>query len=302
MDKSLGLGKGLSALMGEDLSSAIPTYQAGGNGIVMISIDELAPSPFQPRHVFKEEALVDLVSSIREKGVLQPLLVRPSSTGVAAYEIIAGERRFRASKIAGLSEVPVIIKDFDDKATLEVALIENLQREDLNPLEEAEAYKRLMEEFKYTQDELAKVVGKSRSHVANMMRLLDLPTSIKIMVADKKLSIGHARALLNAKNPDTLAEQVVSKGLSVRQTEKLAVSEGGKTTRKTNLPQFKKTETVYKKDGDLMALETELTNLLQTQVSIKWNGKGGEVVIAYDGLEKLDMILQRLTMAAPVDE
>ncbi|MBR5130473.1 MAG: ParB/RepB/Spo0J family partition protein [Alphaproteobacteria bacterium] len=302
MDKNLGLGKGLSALMGEDLPLMAPAYSKNTDGIVMISIDDLAPSPFQPRRVFNEEALVDLVSSIREKGVLQPLLVRPSSTGEAAYEIIAGERRFRASKIAGLSEVPVIVKNFDDKATLEVALIENLQREDLNPLEEAEAYKRLMEEFTYTQDELSKVVGKSRSHVANMMRLLDLPDSIKKMVADKKISIGHARALLNAKNPDALAQQVVSKGLSVRQTEKLAVSEGGKTTRKSNLPQFKKTETVYKKDGDLMALETELTNLLQTQVSIKWNGKGGEVVIAYDGLEKLDMILQKLTMAAPGEE
>ena len=303
MDKSLGLGKGLSALMGEDLPPvSSSSYDNGLNGIVMISLDDMAPSPFQPRRVFNEDALVDLVGSIREKGVLQPLLVRPSSTGEAAYEIIAGERRFRASKIAGLSQVPVIIKDFDDKATLEVALIENLQREDLNPLEEAEAYKRLMDEFTYTQDELAKVVGKSRSHVANMMRLLDLPDTIKKMVADKKITIGHARALLNAKNPDTLAQQVVNKGLSVRQTEKLAVSEGGKTTRKTNLPQFKKTETVYKKDGDLMALETELTNLLQTQVSIKWNGKGGEVVIAYDGLEKLDSILQRLTMAGPADE
>ena len=303
MDRNLGLGKGLSALMGEDLPLMAPMYNnKSADGIVILPIDDLAPSPFQPRRVFNEEALVDLVGSIREKGVLQPLLVRPSSTGEAAYEIIAGERRFRASKIAGLTEVPVIIKDFDDKATLEVALIENLQREDLNPLEEAEAYKRLMDEFKYTQDELAKVVGKSRSHVANMMRLLELPDTIKKMVSDKKLSIGHARALLNAKNPDTLAQQVVNKGLSVRQTEKLAVSEGGKTTRKPNLPQFKKTETVYKKDGDLMALEAELTNLLQTEVSIKWNGKGGEVVIAYDGLEKLDMILQKLTMAAPSEE
>lgn len=297
MDKNLGLGKGLSALMGEDIETPVSTT-TGANGIMMISIDELTPSPFQPRQVFNEAALIDLVSSIREKGVLQPLLVRPSSTGKTAYEIIAGERRFRASKIAGLTEVPAIVKDFDDKATLEVALIENLQREDLNPLEEAEAYKRLLNEFQYTQDELAKVVGKSRSHVANMMRLLDLPDSIKKLVADKQITIGHARALLNAKNPDELAAQIISKGLSVRQAEKLAVSEGGKTARKSHLPNFKKTETVYKKDGDLMALESELTNLLKTPVSIKWNGKGGEVVIAYDGLEKLDMILQRLTTVA----
>ena len=297
MDKNLGLGKGLSALMGEDFSSPVALQE--NNGISLIDIDLLVPSPYQPRRVFNENALSDLVSSIKEKGVLQPLLVRQKN---GIYEIIAGERRLRASKQAGLKQVPVIIKEFNDKAALEVALIENLQREDLNPLEEAEAYKRLMDEFKYTQDELAKVVGKSRSHVANMMRLLELPDTIKTMVSDKKLSIGHARALLNAKNPDTLAQQVVNKGLSVRQTEKLAVSEGGKTTRKTNLPQFKKTETVYKKDGDLMALETELTNLLQTEVSIKWNGKGGEVVIAYDGLEKLDMILQKLTMVVPTEE
>lgn len=301
MDKNLGLGKGLSALMGDDIAETAIAIETQ-NGITMVALADLAPSPFQPRRVFNEEALVDLVSSIKEKGVLQPLLVRPSSTGETTYEIIAGERRFRASKIAGLAKVPVIVKEFDDKATLEVALIENLQREDLNPLEEADAYKRLLKEFDYTQDELSKVVGKSRSYVANMMRLLELPASIKELVEKKQLTAGHARALLNAKNPDELAAQVISKGLSVRQTEKLAMSEGGKTARKTTLPSFKKTETVYKKDSDLIALETELTNLLRTPVSIKWTGKGGEVVILYDGLEKLDLILQRLTNGGQINE
>lgn len=302
MDKALGLGKGLSALMGDDLEETTPVSGGTVSGITMVAIEDLAPSPFQPRRVFNEEALVDLVSSIKEKGVLQPLLVRMSSTGETAYEIIAGERRFRASKIAGLAEVPVIIKNFDDKATLEVALIENLQREDLNPLEEAEAYKRLLQEFDYTQEELSKVVGKSRSYVANMMRLLELPQTIKDLVNEKHLTTGHARALLNAQNPEVLAAQIIEKALSVRQAERLVMSEGGKTPRKTTLPPFKKTETVYKKDSDLLALETELTNMLQTPVSIKWTGKGGEVVIMYDGLEKLDFILQRLTSGGPVEK
>lgn len=300
MDKNLGLGKGLSALMGDDLEE-VKNASTTMSGIMMVAISDLAPSPFQPRRVFNEEALIDLVGSIKEKGVLQPLLVRPSSTGETSYEIIAGERRFRASKIAGLIEVPVIIKDFDDKATLEVALIENLQREDLNPLEEAEAYKRLLQEFDYTQEELSKVVGKSRSYVANMMRLLDLPQTIKDLVNEKHLTTGHARTLLNAQNPEVLAAQIIEKGLSVRQAERLVMSEGGKKPRKTTLPTFKKTETVYKKDSDLLALETELTNMLQTPVSIKWTGKGGEVVILYDGLEKLDFILQRLTSGGPIE-
>lgn len=300
MDRNLGLGKGLSALMGDDLEE-VKNASTTMSGIMMVAISDLTPSPFQPRRVFNEEALIDLVGSIKEKGVLQPLLVRPSSTGETSYEIIAGERRFRASKIAGLTEVPVIIKDFDDKATLEVALIENLQREDLNPLEEAEAYKRLLQEFDYTQEELSKVVGKSRSYVANMMRLLDLPQTIKDLVNEKHLTTGHARTLLNAQNPEVLAAQIIEKGLSVRQAERLVMSEGGKKPRKTTLPTFKKTETVYKKDSDLLALETELTNMLQTPVSIKWTGKGGEVVILYDGLEKLDFILQRLTSGGPIE-
>lgn len=214
------------------------------------------------------------------------------------YEIVAGERRYRAAKIAGLKEVPVIVKDFDDRTTLEVALIENLQRENLNPLEEAEGYKRLLDEFQYTQEELSKVVGKSRSFVANQMRLLDLPNTLKKMVEARQLTAGHARALLNAKNPEALAHQVITKGLNVRQTEKLAMTEGEKQARK---PAQQKEAPVYKKDNDIMVLENELSSLLKTQVSIKWTGKGGEVVIAYDGLDKLDLILQRLTTGGPVE-
>ena len=284
MDRNLGLGKGLSALMGEDFSpSSTPTEN---NGITLVDINSLVPSPYQPRRVFAESALSDLVSSIKEKGVLQPLLVRKRADD--GYEIIAGERRLRASKQAGLSQVPVIVKDFDDKAALEVALIENLQREDLNPLEEAEAYKRLLDEFQYTQDELSKVVGKSRSHVANMMRLLDLPADIKQFVENKELTIGHARALLNAQNPSMLASEIIEKGLSVRQAEKIATTKGHVSTR----PRTKK---VYQKDADILALEKEMSNLLKTQVSINWNGADGTVVISYNNLDTLDLILQKLT-------
>lgn len=283
MDRNLGLGKGLSALMGEDFST--PSVQQENNGISLIDIDLLVPSPYQPRRVFNESALGDLISSIREKGVLQPLLVRQKN---GIYEIIAGERRLRASKQAGLKQVPVIIKDFNDKDALEVALIENLQREDLNPLEEAEAYKRLLNEFQYTQEELSKVVGKSRSHVANMMRLLDLPVDIKQLVENKELTIGHARALLNAQNPSELANEIIEKGLSVRQAEKMAVSKGGVKKRSNPKP-------VYQKDEDIIALEKQMSELMNVPVSINWNGQNGTVVIAYQNLDTLDNILQKLT-------
>ena len=285
MDRNLGLGKGLSALMGEDFSvSPAPTEN---NGITLVDIDSLVPSPYQPRRVFAESALSDLVLSIKEKGFLHPLLVRNRSDDV--YEIIAGERRLRASKQAGLSQVPVIVKDFDDKAALEVALIENLQREDLNPLEEAEAYRRLLNEFQYTQDELSKVVGKSRSHVANMMRLLDLPGDIKQLVENKELTIGHARALLNAQNPSLLASEIIERGLSVRQAEKMATTKGHVPTR------TRSAKKVYQKDADILALEKEMSNLLKTQVSINWTGTDGTVVISYNNLDTLDVILQKLT-------
>jgi ParB family chromosome partitioning protein len=218
--------------------------------------------------------------------------VRPSSTGEAAYEIIAGERRFRASKIAGLTEVPVIIKDFDDKATLEVALIENLQREDLNPLEEAESYKRLLEEFKYTQEELSKVIGKSRSYLSNMMRLLELPDEIKQMVEQKELTVGHARALLSAQDPVALATEVLKKGYSVRKTERLASKKGSGLI---------KSRPAIEKPDDIIVLENELSNVLAAKLSIKWNGHSGDIQIKCDTLDKLDAVLQRLSIGGPIE-
>ena len=288
MDKNLGLGKGLSALMGDDIpvmnSNIIKTSEDLLDKIVMVMLDSLVPSPFQPRRVFDETALNDLVESIREKGVLQPLLVRKNPNKKDGYEIIAGERRFRASKKAGLTQVPVIIKDFDDKAALEVALIENLQREDLNAIEEAEAYVRLLKEFQYTQEELSRVVGKSRSYVANMMRLLDLPESVKKMLSEKQMTVGHARSLLSAQNPEKLAKEIVKKGLSVRETEKLV------STPKSSVKIPKQA-----KDTDVLALEKDLSQMLGAQVSIKWNGNKGSMTIHYDSLGKLDAILQKLT-------
>ena len=219
--------------------------------------------------------------------------LRPGSSDT--YEIIAGERRWRASKEAGIREVPVIIKDFSDKETLEVALIENLQRQDLNPLEEAQGYHRLLQEFHHTQEELASVVGKSRSHVANMMRLLDLPDSVKQYVEEGALSAGHARALLNAKNPEKLAKKVMEQGLNVRQTEQLAMTEGEKKPRTAQ-----KVSVGGRKDSDIMALEAELSSLLKTNVTIKWSGRNGKITIECNDLDKLDQVLQRLTTGGPV--
>lgn len=292
MDKKIGLGKGLSALMGDDLPVDLNTKNSG---ILTVQITDLVPSPFQPRRLFTEEALKDLVESIREKGVLQPLLVRMTQVNGAHYEIIAGERRYRASKLAGLNEIPVIVKEFDDQATLEVALIENLQREDLSPLEEAEGYKRLLQEFDYTQEALSKVVGKSRSYVANMMRLLELPVTIKNLVENKQLTTGHARALLNASNPEELAEEIIQKGLNVRQAEKLVTSKGGVVSRKLEKEIEDGVKKMRKKDSDIQALENELGGLLNAHVSINWNGKKGQVAVQFTSLEILDVILQRLT-------
>ena len=291
MDKNQRLGKGLSTLMGDDLPALNPAEvsEIAENvldKIVKVSIELLTPSPYQPRRVFNEDALNDLVESIREKGVLQPLLVRKNPKDSNCYEIIAGERRFRASKKAGLTQIPVIIKDFDDKAALEVALIENLQREDLNAIEEAEAYVRLLQEFTYTQEELSRVVGKSRSYVANMMRLLEVPETVKKMLSEKQMTVGHARSLLSARNPEKLAKEVVKKGLSVRETERLVAEP------KQNVKTDKK-----EKDTDVVALEKDLSKMLGAAVAIKWNGQKGSITIHYDSLGKLDTILQKLTQA-----
>ncbi|MGD9637614.1 MAG: ParB/RepB/Spo0J family partition protein [Alphaproteobacteria bacterium] len=283
-NKRRNLGRGLNALLGSDEEE---NQIMSGEQLTTIAIANIQPSPFQPRRNFNEDNIADLAESIREKGILQPLIVRKS--GVEnVYEIIAGERRFRASKIVGLEELPVIIKDLSDKEVLEVALVENLQRQDLSPLEEAEGYQKLINEFGHTQEALAKVVGKSRSHVANTLRLLNLPEEVKKMLQSGELSSGHARALLNSENMLELAQEVIKKGLNVRQTESLVKQPSAKDA------VTKPKAVVKEKDSDILALEKELSKLMGLKVFIRSQGRGGEIAIKYGSLEELDDILFKL--------
>ncbi|MDH5771801.1 MAG: ParB/RepB/Spo0J family partition protein [Rhodospirillaceae bacterium] len=287
-----GLGRGLSALLGddeEDVGAAPHDHSAAVlEKEKNISLGNLHPGKYQPRHGFKEEELKNLANSIRTKGVLQPLLVRPHPSIDGAFEIIAGERRWRAAQLAQVHELPVIIRDLDDRETLEVALIENLQRQDLSPIEEAMGYERLRDEFSHTQEALADALGKSRPHVANMLRLLSLPESVKDMIDDGRLSAGHARALLGADDPAELAGDVIKRGLNVRQTEAL-VKSGKDTT--TTKGKGKSTKT---KDADTAALERDLTNQLGLKVEVLDNKGKGKLVIHYENLEQLDGVLARI--------
>lgn len=280
------LGRGLNALLGDDENETV-YVPSSGETVNTVPLSALEPSPFQPRRVFDENAINDLVESIKTKGVLQPLLVRRKDDSENKYEIIGGERRWRASQMAGLTEVPVLVKSFSDKEALEVALIENLQRQDLNPLEEAEGYRRLMDEFSNTQEDLAKAVGKSRSHVANMMRLLGLPDKVKESLEQGKLTSGHARALLNAKNPEQLAEIVISKGLNVRQTEKLSQDAGEKKPRASTVRKNDKSD-------EWNQLANDLTKTLGMNVVIRPKARGGELILSYSNLEELDDLIRRL--------
>ncbi|WP_448192164.1 ParB/RepB/Spo0J family partition protein [Azospirillum sp. sgz301742] len=284
--KRSSLGRGLSALFGEDTEdyTALDKVRLSK----MVPIEYLQPGRYQPRRRFDEEAIKGLVESVREKGVLQPLLVRRVPNGaVNQFEIIAGERRWRAAQLAGVPEVPVVVREMDDREALEIALIENIQRADLTPLEEADGYRRLMDEFEHTQEDLAKVIGKSRSHVANMMRLLALPDPVKAMVNNGQLTAGHARALLTVENPELLAHEVIKRGLNVRQTEELARRDEAQPKRpaKGEAPA---------KDVDLHNLEEEISARIGLKVAITPQGKRGSVTIHYQTLDQLDDVLRRL--------
>ncbi|HEY0836441.1 MAG TPA: ParB/RepB/Spo0J family partition protein [Azospirillum sp.] len=281
------LGRGLSALFGEETEdySALDKVRQSKT----VPIEYLQPGRYQPRRQFDNEALKGLVESIREKGILQPLLVRRVPGGASnQFEIIAGERRWRAAQLAGMPEVPVVIRELTDAEALEIALVENIQREDLTALEEAEGYKRLMEEFEHTQEDLARVVGKSRSHVANMMRLLGLPDDVKRMVEKGELSAGHARALLSVEDPANVAREVVKRGLNVRQTEDLV--RGSDAVK----PKGAKRADGPGKDADLLNLEAEISASIGLKVSINPQGKAGSVLIQYQTLDQLDDVLRRL--------
>lgn len=319
-----GLGKGLSALLNETYTQA-PITPPGGtpaaaqnpqkgeggsagmpitgapplppeiitqhinySGPGTLATNSLKPSKYQPRQLFKEEHLKELADSILKNGIMQPILVRPVEGG---HEIVAGERRWRASKLAGLELVPVIIREMTDQQALELAIVENVQRQDLTPLEEAGGYQRLMDEFGYTQEELATTLGKSRSHIGNLLRLLVLPDDVKAMLDDNKLTVGHARALLNASNPVALAQEIVKRGLNVRQAENLSRGNlmiGGDRPPRNN--PIRKAA----KDEDILSLEETLSTSLGLKVRINDRGQSGDIMITYNSLSELDQILRRL--------
>lgn len=285
--KATGLGRGLSALLGDEDPglSAVP----GKRRPSRLPIENLGPNPFQPRHRFEQEQIEDLANSVKEKGILQPILVRPTDDP-DQYEIIAGERRWRAAQLAGLRQVPVIVRELSDTEALQVAIIENVQRQDLSPAEEARGYRQLIDEFGHTQNQLSKLVGKSRSHVANLLRLLMLPEAVIAMIDEGKLSMGHARALVGADDPAALARAIVSRGLSVRQAEAMAQNAKGNTGKKSG-----GTQTAASKDADTLALERTVGEALGLRVSIEHKGEsGGEVRISYKTLEQLDDLCDRL--------
>jgi ParB family transcriptional regulator, chromosome partitioning protein len=276
------LGRGLSALLGDE--AAEPGAEAA-RATRQLPTSALRPSRFQPRRRFDPEEMASLVRSVQAQGILQPILVRHAADSADSYEIIAGERRWRAAQEAQLHEVPVIVKDLSDGEALELALVENLQRTDLTPLEEAEGYRRLIAELNHTQEDLARAIGKSRSHIANTMRLLGLPAAIKEMIERGELTAGHARALLNAQDALALAQQVVEGGLNVRQTERLAQAP------KARGP----APAAPAKDADTLALEHDLALKLGLKVTINHRAGGGELVLRYENLAQLDDLVQRLS-------
>ena len=283
-DSKQRLGRGLSALLGDDGEEFAEVERDRDSRSVPVEL--LRPSKYQPRHRFDEEEMASLVESVREKGVLQPILVRRHREAINHYEIVAGERRWRAAQQAQLHEVPVIIKDLSDQDSLQISLIENLQRENLTPIEEAKAYQRLVDEFTHTQDELAHAVGKSRSHVANTLRLLTLPEVVQDLVDSGQLTAGHARPLVNMSEPEAVARKIISKRLSVREAERLVQRmKGGESRRRRAVPA---------KDADTIALERDLSNILGLKCSIQFHGGGGSLTINYQTLEQLDDVLHRL--------
>ncbi|MBO9446059.1 ParB/RepB/Spo0J family partition protein [Ruegeria sp. R14_0] len=291
--KPRGLGRGLSALMADvtqDSEGLKPTEPRRPD--MKVPIEKLRANPNQPRRTFSPDQLDELAASVKEKGIIQPLIVREISGG--EYEIVAGERRWRAAQMAQLHEIPVIVREFDDTEVLEVAIIENIQRADLNAVEEAAGYKQLMDRFGHTQEKLAEALGKSRSHIANLLRLLSLPMDVQTLVIEGKLSAGHARALITAENPSELAKIVVKDGLSVRATEALV-----KKHQQGDAPQAapRSRNLNAGKDADTRALEKDLSAILAMKVAInhKAGSETGQVVLTYENLDQLDDLCAKLS-------
>ena len=280
--KPRGLGKGLNAIIGADLVSEVSDRPRA----VEIPVDRLSPNPFQPRRSFTEEGLEQLADSIRHHGILQPIVVRPSGDG---YQLIAGERRWRAAQIAGLQRIPAVVRELDDPSMVQVALIENLQREDLNPIEEASAYRRLMDEFNMTQEQLSSTIGRSRPAIANAVRLLNLPTEIQRAVEERKLSEGHARCLLAISDQEDqlkVAAQIIANGLNVRQAEELVRG----TTRDVSRETIRKRTS--EDDPDAVRLTQRLGERLGTRVKLSGSVRKGKLEIEYYSTEDLDRILE----------
>ena len=289
MSRRPGLGRGLSALMGEAARAEPDEPSLPPAGVVReISIGLIYPNPNQPRSHFDVASIDELAESIRERGVISPILVRPVDGG---YQLIAGERRWRAAQQAHLHSIPAMIKAIDDASSAEIALIENIQREDLNAIEEAEGYKKLIDRHGHTQDQLGKLVSKSRSHVANLLRLLDLPTDVRDLLVAGEISMGHARAIIGAPDASGLAREIVANGLTVRQVEERARA-SKPSTGKSSSGKARPPKPV---DADLAALERQLGDLLGLKVKVAHNGAGGTLSLAYSTLDQLDMICQRLS-------
>ena len=276
-----GLGRGLSSLMGEDVNKK--TISQTNINETKIALSKLKPSSIQPRRLFDKNSINELAESIKSKGLVQPILVRPSKNNSDEFEIIAGERRWRAAQIAQLHELPAVVKNLDDAEALEMAIIENVQRADLSPIEEAAGYKKLMEQYSHTQEALAPIVGKSRSHIANIIRLLNLPNPIQDMITQGIISPGHARAIMNSAFPEQLAKKIVDENLSVRQAEQLA---------KNNKNIVSK---IKLKPTDTIDLEEKLTEILGLEVIISDNGRrGGNIKVKYKTLDQLALVTNKL--------
>jgi ParB family chromosome partitioning protein len=278
------LGRGLAALMGDVGAESVVSDRAGTRPPRRVPIEQIRPSPRNPRRTFADEDLSELSQSIKERGIIQPIVVRALKGQRDSYEIIAGERRWRAAQKAGLHDVPIVLLDVGDAEALELAIIENVQRTDLNPLEEAAGYQALATDYKHSQDDIATIVGKSRSHVTNTLRLLNLPDSVKAYIADGRLSAGHARTLVGQPNPEELARAIVEKGLNVRQAESL---------RQERAP-AKTGESKPRKDADTAAVEKRLSDALGLAVQIRHGARGGTLLIKYKSLDQLDAVIRRL--------
>jgi len=292
-----GLGKGLSALIGDAVRPATTAAADGGQdgGVREIAIGLIKPNPKQPRSRFDEGSIAELADSIRERGVLQPILLRPDGDG---FMIVAGERRWRAAQRARLHAIPAIVREVDEATTAELALIENIQREDLNALEEAEGYRQLIANYGHTQEQLAQIVHKSRSHVTNLLRLLDLPEFVRDALLRSDISMGHARAAAGAGDPEALIREVIAKGLSVRQTEQGARAQKIPGAG-SDIARGSARNSAAAIDPDIAALERQLSDMLGVKVEVAHKGQGGKVTLHYSSLDQLDMVCQRLS-AEPI--